>query len=169
MKNLNLCEKIIKLSFNFSIWFIERFYDMKPFKNKVEHLRNLPEDTLGYQIAKSLDTHNLKLVPKYESHDLKHVLLGYKMTPLDEIRMQAFMLGNGNYTIPCFTILIFGAVLLPGKWNLFYTDFEKGKNTKNVSNWTIEKYAKFKIENLKSIIQKDYNAKASILLEPTKY
>jgi len=155
MKDLNLSEKIIKQSFNFSVWLIERFYDMKPFENKVDQLRNLPKDTLGYQIAKCLDSHNLRLVPKYETHDLKHVLLNYKMTPLDEIRMQAFMLGNGNYTIPCFAILIFGAILLPTKWNLLYADFEKGRNTKEVSTWTIEKYAKLNTEILRSMIQKD--------------
>lgn len=123
--------------------------------NKVDQLRNLPKDTLGYQIAECLDSHNLRLVPKYESHDLKHVLLNYKMTPLDEIRMQAFMLGNGNYTIPCFAILIFGAILLPTKWDILYTDFEKGKHIKEVSTWTIEKYAKLNTEILRSMIQKD--------------
>ncbi|MBD3584100.1 hypothetical protein [Flavobacterium selenitireducens] len=155
MNDLNLSEKIIKLSFNFSVWFIEQFHDMKPFESKVAELRDLPKDTFGYQIAECLDSHNLKLVPKYESHDLKHVLLGYKMTPFDEIRMQAFMLGNGNHTIPCFAILIFGAILLPRKWKILYSDFEKGRNTKEVSTWTIEKYANQKIENLKLMIQED--------------
>lgn len=155
MKDLNLSEKIIKLSFNFSVCFIERFHNMKHFEQKVDKLRSFPEDTLGNQIAKCLDSHDLKLVPKYESHDLKHVLLEYKMTPLDEIRMQAFMLGNGNYTIPCFAILIFGTLLLPTKWKVFYNDFERGRNTKEISTWTIEKYAGLKIENLRLMILKD--------------
>ena len=104
---------IIKKSFNLSVRTIEQFNGMKLCEQKVDELRKLSEGTFGNDIAKCLDDHKLRLVPGYESHDLKHVLLDFKMTPVDEIRMQAFMLGNGNYTLPCFAILTFGAVLLP--------------------------------------------------------
>ncbi len=133
--------KIIKCSFNFSVWIIEQFHDMEYYNNKVEKLRQYPKGTLGYDIAKCLDDHRLSLVPKYESHDLKHVLLGYDMSPVGEIRMQAFMLGNRNYTIPCFVILLFGILLLPDEWVTFYRDFKMGRNSLPVSEWTIDEFA----------------------------
>ncbi|HYE55154.1 MAG TPA: hypothetical protein VD996_09935 [Chitinophagaceae bacterium] len=54
----------------------------------------MPEGTLGKDIADCLQKHRLRLVPKFESHDLKHVVLNFQMTPADEIRMQAFMMGK---------------------------------------------------------------------------
>lgn len=153
-----LSRQIIKRSFDFSVWLIEQFHDKNYYANKVENLRKHSIGTLGYDIAKCLDDNNLGLVPKYESHDLKHVLLDYKMTPVDEIRMQAFMLGNGNYTIPCFAILMFGAILLPDEWSTFYKDFNSGQKSKPISSWTIEKYADFQTQALrKQIIEIDIN------------
>ena len=74
------------------------------------------------------------------------------MTPVDEIRMQAFMLGNGNYTIPCFAILTFGAILLPGKWKTFYADFKLGRTTQPISTWTIDEFAEKETAQLRKMI-----------------
>lgn len=145
-----LARQLIKKSFNFSVWTIEQFHDKNYYADQVENLRKYPIGTLGHDIAKCLDDNKLGLVPQYESHDLKHVLLDYKMTPVDEIRMQAFMLGNGNYTIPCFAILTFGAILLPDEWSTFYNDFKSGQKSKPISSWTIEKYGDFQTQTLRS-------------------
>ncbi|AOW20731.1 hypothetical protein LPB138_08590 [Urechidicola croceus] len=122
---------------------------MEPYKEKVSELRKFKNGTLGKEIADCLDNHNLTLVPKYESHDLKHVLLDYKMTAEDEIRMQAFMVGNGNHSIPSFAILLFGAILLPDLWQIFYSDFKKGKNSTPISKWTVENYAHRNLDELR--------------------
>lgn len=144
-----IARKIIKITFDFSVWTIEQFYDMSIYEKKIAKLRELPVDSLGYDIAKCLDKHQLKLVPKFESHDLKHVLLEYEMTPVDEIRLQAFMFGNGNYTLPCLIILVFGILLLPDQWITFYEDFKKGRKSKRISTWNIEEYAAYPTSNLK--------------------
>ena len=149
-----IARKIIKQSFDLSVSTIELFSEMEPYKEKVSELRKLENGTLGKEIAECLDNHNLTLVPKYESHDLKHVLLNYKMTAEDEIRMQAFMVGNGNYSIPSFAILIFGAILLPELWLTFYTDFKKGKKSIGVSEWTIEKYSTRNLTELRTELLK---------------
>ena len=137
-----IARRIIKKAFDSSVSTIEKFNDMEVYKRTVSELRDLENGTLGKEIVTCLDNHGLTFVPNYESHDLKHVLLDYKMTAEDEIRMQAFMLGNGNYTIPCFAILIFGAILLPDLWPTFYKDYRKGRNSIPISKWTIEDYAK---------------------------
>ena len=149
-----IARKIIKQSFDFSVSTIEFFSKMEPYEQKVSELRSLENGTLGKEIAECLDNHNLTLVPKYESHDLKHVLLNYQMTAEDEIRMQAFMIGNGNYSIPSFAILIFGAILLPDLWLTFYSDFKKGKKSIRISEWTIEKYANRNLTELRTELLK---------------
>ena len=149
-----IARRIIKMSFDFSVSTIERFNDMELYNQKVSELRNLESGMLGKEIADCLDIHKLTLVPNYESHDLKHVLLNYKMTAEDEIRMQAFMLGNGNYTIPCFAILGFGAILLPDLWSTFYQDYKKGRKSIPISSWKIEDYAKSNINELRLKLNK---------------
>ena len=148
----NLCEFIIKISFHFSVWLIERFHDMKKYERQVEKLRKLKEGTLGREIAACLDQHKLRLVPGYESHDLKHTLLDFKMTAVDEIRMQAFMIGNGNLSIPSVAIFIFGFTLLPYKWSQFAKDFYKGFHSKSIKDWTIDEYANRDLDELRRIL-----------------
>ncbi|WBX75324.1 hypothetical protein PG911_11720 [Tenacibaculum ovolyticum] len=149
-----IARKIIKQSFDLSVSTIEFFSKMEPYEQKVSELRNLEKGTLGKEIAECLDNHNLTLVPKYESHDLKHVLLNYQMTAEDEIRMQVFIVGNRNYSIPSFAILIFGVILLPDLWRTFYSDFKKGKNSIGISEWSIEKYATRNLTELRAELLK---------------
>jgi hypothetical protein len=147
---------IIRLSFRFSVWLIERFHNMKLYEEQLEQLRKLEKGTLGREIADCLDKHGLRLVPHFESHDLKHTLLEYKMTAIDEIRMQAFMIGNGNISIPSIAIFIFGFILLPGQWSQFAKDFRTGLNSKSIKNWTIETFADHNLEQLrKKVILRD--------------
>lgn len=145
-----IARKTINQAFELSVSTIEFFSNMEPYKQKVSELRKLENGTLGKEIAERLDSQTLNLVPKYESHDLKHVLLNYHMTAEDEIRIQAFMIGNGNYSIPSFAILFFGAILLPDLWLTFYSDFKKGKKSIEISEWSIEKYANRNLTELRA-------------------
>lgn len=147
-----IARTIIKKSFHFSVWTIEQLHDIAVYEQKARQLKELPDGTLGKEIANCLEQNNLRLVPNYESHDLKHVLLNFKMTPVDEIRMQAFMLGNGNYSIPSFAIFIFGALLLPDLWTTFYKDYKNGLNSKPIKTWTIEEYAHSQTSTLRQIV-----------------
>ena len=147
-----IARTIIKKSFHLSVWTIEQFYDIAIYEQKAKQLNELPDGTLGKDIADCLRKNNLRLVPNYESHDLKHVLLNFKMTPVDEIRMQAFMLGNGNYSIPSIAIFIFGALFLPDLWTIFYKDYKNGRNAKPIKTWTIEEYAHCQTSTLRQIV-----------------
>lgn len=147
-----IARRIIKKSFNLSVWTIEQFHDIAVYEQKTRELKKLPDGTLGKDIANCLEEYKLRLVPNYESHDLKHVLLGFKMTPVDEIRMQAFMIGNGNYSIPSFAIFIFGALLLPDLWVKFYKDYTNGKKSKPIKKWTIEDYAHCQTSTLRELV-----------------
>jgi hypothetical protein len=147
-----IARNIIKKSFHFSVWTIEKFYGIAIYEQKVRKLKEFPDGTLGKDIANCLEKNNLRLVPNFESHDMKHVLLDFKMTPVDEIRMQAFMLGNGNYTIPSFAIFIFGALLLPDLWLTFYRDYKNGLYAKPIKNWTVEEYAHCQTSTLREIV-----------------
>ncbi|RYD51083.1 MAG: hypothetical protein EOP52_11830 [Sphingobacteriales bacterium] len=74
------------------------------------------------------------------------------MNPVDEIRMQAFMLGNGKYYVPCFTIFLLRAILLPDLWGVFYQDYRRGRKSKPIKSWTIDEYAHCSTDQLKSTL-----------------
>lgn len=154
-----IARKIIKKSFHLSVSTIERFHVMAVYEEKARELQELPEGTLGKDIANCLEKNNLRLVPGYESHDLKHVLLDFKMTPVDEIRLQVFMLGNGNYSLPSFAIFIFGALLLPDLWSTFYKDYKNGLRCEPIKNWTIEEYASCQTSTLRQIVTNSLTTK----------
>lgn len=147
-----IARSIIRKSFHLSVWTIDQFHDIKIYKDKERRLSELPEGTLGKDIANCLNKNGLHLVPGYESHDLKHVLLGFRMTPVDEIRLQAFMIGNGNYSIPSLAIFIFGALFLPELWRKFYQDMQNGRRSKPISTWTIEEYAHCRTSMLRKMV-----------------
>ncbi|MEM7162229.1 MAG: hypothetical protein AAF487_07270 [Bacteroidota bacterium] len=158
-----IARKIISYAFDLSVAFISFFSDMDTYRKKVDSLRKLDKNTLGWAIADCLDKHELTLVPKFESHDLKHVLLGYSMNPEDEIRMQAFMIGNGNYSFPSFSIFIFGAALLPDLWPTFIDDYQRGKRSIPLSNWTIKKFADHPLQELQGQLAVQKDVKHSII------
>lgn len=162
---------IIKKSFNLAVSIIESLSDMKPYREKIDYLQSLPPETLGKDIANCLNQYNLNLIPGFESHDLKHVLLDYKMTPTDEIRLQAFMIGNGNISLPSIAILLFGSLLLPIKWRTFYSDFKFGKKIIPISEWTIDEFETKNTEELRNTIIKPEPStqKQSTLFSLTRY
>lgn len=74
-------------------------------------LRSLPPGTVGREIADTLDSKGYELLPFFADHDMKHIVLGYDMTEADELRMQLYMIGNGNRSPFC---------LIPAMSVLFY-------------------------------------------------
>ncbi|UOQ71341.1 hypothetical protein [Hymenobacter cellulosilyticus] len=130
-------ERLICCAFFLSVWCLEQGRDMTRYHQQVQALGQLPPGTVGRELAQGLLARRLTLVPGFESHDLKHVVLDYAMEPLGEIRLQAFMLGNGNWTLPSVTIFLFGLLLLPGHWRLFRADFRTGRQCPALATLTI--------------------------------
>ena len=60
------------------IYLLELFYGKDYLAPKLEHLRTLQHGTVGREIAEILDSKNYRLIPKFESHDLKHLVLEYE-------------------------------------------------------------------------------------------
>ncbi len=161
MKKYNLSESIIEKTFYIAVWFIEKTSSKEDFKGIVLDLNKLEEGTLGKEIANCLKENNLNLVPHFESHDLKHALLNFKMTPLDEIRLQAFMIGNGNWSIPSFAIFIYGALLLPFQWKVFLKDYKAGEKAVPIKDWSIEEFAERQLDELQDYVLNSKAAKTT--------
>ncbi|MGK4569391.1 hypothetical protein [Flavobacterium sp. 3HN19-14] len=137
-----------------TIWILEKIYRTAPLEKKLNHLRSLDIDTVGYGVSQLLDERNYRLIPKFENHDLKHLILGYEMTMQDEIKMQAYLIGNGNYTLPC--LLFFSLFLFyPSTWKSLPGEYRNGKSMKSIYFLTLDEC---KGENLAKI-RREYSFK----------
>jgi hypothetical protein len=161
----SLPERVIHNAFFFSIWVIARLHDMTPYHQKVADLRLLPAGSVGKELADYLLQRNLALVPGFESHDLKHLVLNYELEPLGEIRMQAFMLGNGNWTLPSMAIFLFGLLLLPRHLLLFWQDFRAGRECPAIAALTIEECEHYQLPELRKLIFNQYT-KTALAIKP---
>lgn len=106
---------------------LQFFLGGKYHRQKLAYMRELPVHTVGFELAQMLDLHQLQLIPKFEEHDLKHLILGYGMSTQEELGMQAYLLGNGSRKLSCILFLS-SAILLPSLWKYLYQEFKKGKS-----------------------------------------
>ena len=120
-----------------SIRILEKVCKTKPLSDKMNTLRALPEGTVGRSIADMLDRHGYRLIPRFQNHDLKHIVLGYEMIKTDEILMQAYLVGNGNYTIPCMLFLM-NAVFYPSIWPQLIPHYRMGRSANSILHITLE-------------------------------
>ena len=134
-------ENIIKMeSIKLNGWTIlvlEYIYGSNKLTPKLNQLRTLNQGTVGKEIANLLDNLGYRLIPKFENHDLKHVILEDEMTMKDEIRMKAYLVGNGNYTLPCLIFLSLG-LFYPTIWTDLPKEYKIGKASKSIHYLTLD-------------------------------
>ena len=129
---MSISDKIIIFSFDLAASVIQTIFRIQRSENLLNGKVNLHKDTVGYQLDKCLREQGYDLIPYFESHDLKHIILGYEMKPLDEIRMQAYLLGNGNYSAITLLIFIFGLLFKLSYFPTFVNDYKRGQFSKSI-------------------------------------
>lgn len=105
------------------------------FPYTTEQLLEFPAGTLGYDLAEFLKRKNLKLLPHYAKHDMKHILLQYDTTDEGEVCLQCFMLGNGHMSFPVAATVLYGFVTMPEYWSRFNKAYRRGSQSTPVKNW----------------------------------
>ena len=132
-----------------SIRILERIYGANSLDERHQMLRDMKRGTVGRAVADLIDAHGYKLIPKFEDHDLKHVVLGYDMTRGDEIRMQAYLLGNGNRTLPCLLFLMNG-LLYPPIWKDLIAHYRLGKIGKSIFDLRLDECLHRELKEVKA-------------------
>ena len=113
----------------------------REFKINVEELRQLPEGSLGREVARFLDENGFDPLNSGDwiqrTHDVWHVLTGLHPTEHDELMLSAFTRAQ---VFRHSTTLLVVAGLLTRKLDI--TDviegFKSGKAAKNLSDWDIK-------------------------------
>lgn len=111
--------------------------ELPQFPYTMQQLETMPAGTLGNELAMFLRGHRLHLLKDYESHDLKHLLLGYGPDEKGEVCLQYFMLGNRQYSFPVLATVLVGAALLPEFYRSFINAYRRGRRTPPLAdvNW----------------------------------
>lgn len=100
----------------------------------LQSLSALPEDTVGRRLYLFMVENNLNLLPYYEKHDIKHVILDYPPTDRGEVCLQVFMLANGRMTIPVLMAVIYGMLTMPEYYAAFKQAWQRGRATASLKH-----------------------------------
>jgi|SRR5687767_1884155 ubiquinone biosynthesis protein Coq4 len=104
----------------------------------LKEMRKFPKGSLGFEMAAFLDKRKFDLLPKYEIHDAVHTILNYNTTTVGELRLQAFMWGNGSSSYAGRILFLIGLLTLPELWRELRLDYERGKKAaERIDNWDI--------------------------------
>ncbi len=116
-------------------------YPERELKLNLEELRQLPEATLGREVAYFLDNHNFNVIESgdwvQQTHDIWHVLTGLSPSENDELILQAFT--RSQVFRPSSAILVL-AGLLVHKTTLkdVIQGIKNGRMSKKLVDWDIE-------------------------------
>ncbi len=105
------------------------------FPYTAKQLNEFPAGTLGNDLIHFLENKNLKLLPHYAKHDVKHILLQYDTTGEGEVCLQCFMLGNGHLSFPVAATVLYGFITMPEYWKIFVKAYRRGKKSIPIKNW----------------------------------
>lgn len=105
---------------------LQVLYGKKYLRERFLEMDNCEDGTVGKDYVDLLVRQGVDFIPVFKEHDLKHLVLGYGMSSVDELRMQAYLFGNGNRSVFCILFLA-SAILLPGSWSVLHAEYQKGK------------------------------------------
>ena len=98
------------------------------FPYSLMNMTGMAEGTVGRALYGFLHNNGLDLLPYYEKHDIKHVVLGYEATEEGEVSLQCFMLANGRITLPVLLCVLFGFLTMPEYYRCFIRAWHRGRH-----------------------------------------
>lgn len=128
---------LVFLTHNMALPFLKFVRKPLPFPHTMESLAQMKQGTLGRDLYKFLVAKNLKLLPYYAKHDIKHILLEYDTTDEGEVCLQCFMLGNKHISFPVAATVMYGFLTMPEYWRKFAIAYKRGAKSASLKycNW----------------------------------
>jgi len=146
----HLRSKLLELlTHKFALPLISKFRKSKPFPYSMDDLMLFPDNTLGKDLVLYLKQMNHQLIPGYERHDCKHIILQYEMDETGEACMQFYFLGNRHYSLPVISTVFICFFLMPEHWNMFYLEFKRGRTAKTFDGVDFTKIVLLKTDDLR--------------------
>lgn len=155
---------LLKWLIETAVPFLNLFRNPPQWPFDIKQHRMMPEGSLGNAVAVFLDEKNLPLLPKYEIHDVMHVLLGYGITPFEEIKLQAFMIGNGSSTFAGKVLFVIGLLIKPEYTKQLLKEMSAGKKAKQLSRFN---FSEVQTGNL-VVLRNEFDIKTAGAITPVK-
>jgi len=104
----------------------------------IQGLMAYEKESLGYALGIFLKENQLALIPRFEDHDVFHVLLGYAPTVVEESKMQFCLLGSGKRSLYVLGTCAIAWLAFPEYWSGFKTAWRRGKQLRRFHHWYFE-------------------------------
>jgi len=108
---------------------IRKIINLPRFPFSLQQLAAMPDQSLGRELVSFLQAHNLTMLQWYETHDIKHLVLGYPPDECGEVALQCFMLGNRHHSPAVWLTVITGLLTMPEYYRSFYKAWQRGRST----------------------------------------
>jgi hypothetical protein len=118
---------LVLLTHTFALPILKIVRRKKKFPYSMEQLSALPYETVGNELWQLLNANSLRLLPYYERHDIKHVVLNYPFTDEGEV-------ANGRISFPVLATVLYGLATMPEYYSSFKKAWLRGKQTKSLEN-----------------------------------
>ncbi|MGB0884923.1 MAG: Coq4 family protein [Chitinophagales bacterium] len=135
--------------------FAKRNYE--PWTLTVNNLLAFEENTLGKDLGLFLNKHNFNLEPKFEKHDIHHLLTGYEPNVIGEVCVSVFNLANGKRKLYTSVAAFFGVLIMFEEYKTFIEAYKRGKNARSYAKWKFEHLLNENTQELKKYIFKQEN------------
>ena len=131
-----------------------RFYKRgkRAWQQSRAELRRRPAGSLGRSLAAFLDAGGFELMPRFEDHDVFHVLLGYGPDLPAEACLQYCLLGNGKRSVNVYGTVLLAALVFPEHWGAFRRAYERGRRARPFTHWDFEYLLNEPVVRLRSLI-----------------
>lgn len=136
---------------------IYRIFFKKHQKNwavTIPKLLNYENRTLGKDLALFLTEHGFELEPKFEKHDIYHILTDYPTTVTGEISLSVFNVANGKRSIYTIGVALIGVFVMIDNLETFKQAYQRGKNARSYAKWKFEHLLNENTQELKKHIFK---------------
>ena len=129
------------------------FKKNKPWDITKEELLTYPEDSLGFHLGTFLQENQFEMEPKFEDHDVIHVLTGTGTTVSDEIAMQFYLLGNGKRSAYLLMVISSGVLCYPHRLKTYRHYYKRGKEALSFHYLDYSKLLLFPVSTIRNIFK----------------
>lgn len=108
--------------------------------------------SLGRALGHFLVANDIRLIPRFEDHDVFHVILEYDTSVPGESEMQFCLLGSGKRSLYVMGTCAIAWLAFPEYWSRFRAAYKRGKRLRTFHHWYFEYLLNEPLEELRAFI-----------------
>lgn len=111
--------------------------------------------SLGRALGAFLLANEISLIPRFEDHDVCHVILEYDTSVPGESEMQFCLLGSGKRSLYVMGTCAIAWLAFPEYWSRFRAAFKRGRQLRPFHHWYFEYLLGEPLEELRAFIHRE--------------